>query len=215
MKNVFQIRGQALQDAYQYFDHHIRPLPKTEGQQFDEGGGDFTDNDVDAFRHAYVSGIFTMEIGSDSAAFWGYLNEVFPGGGSSGNNGAGTRNMDFWNNKVGRKYGRKAKRKDALLKMIHDALNRGELIINPTDPRQYAGKPYVGVNSSKPVIVIEESKTGRNRSFLDITTGEILDREAIVTLIKSGRYPGYRVSVIGGMETPVSNRDKISENNLG
>lgn len=30
MKNVFQIRGQALQDAYQYFDHHIRPLPKAE-----------------------------------------------------------------------------------------------------------------------------------------------------------------------------------------
>ena len=39
------------------------------------------------------------------AVFWGWANEVFPGGGSSGPNSEASYNMDFWNNKVARKYG--------------------------------------------------------------------------------------------------------------
>lgn len=168
---------------------------------------------MDAFRHAYVSGVFAMEMGSVSAAFLGFLNEVIPGGGSSGANGAAAQNMDFWNNKIGRKYGSKAKNKDELLKMIHNALNKGELIINLKDSRALTNrsKPY----SEKTVIVVKEIKTGRNEIFLDTKSGDILEREDFVRLIEFGKYPGYSVATIKGVDTPVSKGDNDTANNLG
>ena len=33
MKNVFKIKNQATEEAYRYFDSHIRPLPKQENGQ--------------------------------------------------------------------------------------------------------------------------------------------------------------------------------------
>ena len=38
-------------------------------------GGVFQHNDVDAFRHAYVSGVFTQEYGENAAEVFGRLNE--------------------------------------------------------------------------------------------------------------------------------------------
>lgn len=213
MKNAYKIKNEAQDEAYRYFDQHIRPLPKKSDGQFNDHGSGFVDNDVDAFRHAYVSGVFAMEIGAVSAAFLGVLNEVIPGGGSSGANGAVAQNMDFWNNKIGRKYGRKAKNKAELLKMIHSALNKGELIININDSRALTNrsKPY----SEKAVIVVKESKTGRNEIFLDTKSGEILGREDFVGLIESGKYSEYSVATIKGVDTPVSKGDKVTANNLG
>ncbi len=66
MNNIFEIRAAALQEAYTYFDSHIRILPKTNNGHFDEGSSGFVDNDVDAFRHAYVSAVFAHEIGGTS-----------------------------------------------------------------------------------------------------------------------------------------------------
>jgi len=213
LKNVYKIKNEAQEEAYRYFDQHIRPLLKRSDGQFNDHGSGFVDNDVDAFRHAYVSGVFAMEIGSVSAAFLGFLNEAIPGGGSSGANGAAAQNMDFWNNKIGRKYGRKAKNKAELLKMIHNALNKGELIINLNDFRAltHRSKPY----SEKTVIVVKESKAGRNEIFLDTKSGEILEREDFVGLIESVKYPGYSVAMIRGIDTPVSKGDKVTTNNLG
>ena len=210
MKDIFKIKNEAQEEAYRYFDQHIRPLPKKPDGQFNDHGSGFVDNDVDAFRHAYVSGVFAMEIGLGSAAFWGFLNEI-----TSIGNDALARNMDFWNNKIGRKYGRKAKNKAELLKMIHNALNKGELIMDLKDPRAISANSKDKTYFEKSVIVIEESKTGRNETFLDTKSGNILDREDFVSLIESGNYPGYSVAMIRGVETPVSKGDKVSVNNLG
>lgn len=210
MKDIYKIKNEAQEEAYRYFDQHIRPLPKKPDGQFNDHGRGFVDNDVDAFRHAYVSGVFAMEIGSGSAAFWGFLNEI-----TSIGNDALARNMDFWNNKIGRKYGRKAKNKAELLKMIQNALKKGELIIDLNDSRALATQLKNGNYSEKSVIVVEQSKVGRNEMFLNTKTGDFISREDFVGLIDSGNYPKYRVAMIRGLETPISKGDKVLANNLG
>ncbi len=59
MKNIKRIKNEALEEAYAYFDRHIRSLPKNKNGKIDQTVDGFADNDVDAFRHAYVSGVFT------------------------------------------------------------------------------------------------------------------------------------------------------------
>ncbi|RAP33310.1 hypothetical protein DID77_03325 [Candidatus Marinamargulisbacteria bacterium SCGC AG-439-L15] len=62
---------------------------------------------------------------------------------------------------------------------------------------------------------MQESEIGRNQYFLDCSTGDILDRDAFVTAIESGKYPGYTVSTIDSIKTPLSKPDKVTTNNLG
>ena len=67
----------------------------------------------------------------------------------------------------------------------------------------------------KPIKVIQESESGRNDYFLDCSTGDILDRATFVAAIESGNYPGYTVSTIDSIKTPMSKPDKVVSNNLG
>ena len=135
--NVFELKDEALEEAYEYFDKNIRSLPKNKDGKVDQFARGLVDNDVDAFRHAYVSGVFTKELSVNEAKFYGFLQELFGGNGSSTNNSEAAKNMDYWNNDVGRKYGKKATNRDQLIKTIHEALTNGELIIDFDDPRQY------------------------------------------------------------------------------
>ncbi|MCM2324123.1 MAG: hypothetical protein NDJ90_12755 [Oligoflexia bacterium] len=60
------LKTEARDEAYVYFDQHIRPLPKGKDGRIDPLKPGFDDNDVDAFRHAYVSGVFTQEYGEQA-----------------------------------------------------------------------------------------------------------------------------------------------------
>jgi hypothetical protein len=126
-----------------------------------------------------------------------------------------SRNMDLWNNRVGRKYGKKTKGRKRLLELIHEALKRGELIVNLSDPREFAGATSVPKRLSKPVIALSKSPTGRNEAYFDIQRSSAMTREEFVALILAGEYPGYSVKVIRGVETPVSKRDGRRTNNIG
>ncbi len=66
-----------------------------------------------------------------------------------------------------------------------------------------------------PVIVTQESATGRNEQFLDVKTGQTMTRTEFVAAIQAGKYPDYRIAYIAGLATPVSKPDKLTENNLG
>lgn len=92
--------SEATKEAYIYFDTKIRPLPKDENGQIDATASGLVDNDVDAFRHAYVSGVFTQEYNEQTANILGWLNE-----GTSILSPFGSTNMDLSNNSVGRKLG--------------------------------------------------------------------------------------------------------------
>jgi len=215
MHNIYKLKEQAKEEAYAYFDKNIHPLPKDSLGNIDETGDGFVDNDIDAFRHAYVSGVFVQELNANQAAFWGWLNEVFPSSGSGSQNSEAAKNMDYWNNAVGRKYGKIAKSRKELAELLKKALERGELIISLDDSRIYSGNFDFQFDPNRPVIVIHESETGRNELFCDLSTGEIFEREIFVLAIKNGTYPGYVIASIDGVATPMSKSDGIVSNNLG
>lgn len=123
--------------------------------------------------------------------------------------------MDLWNNRVGRKYGARTRGRKTLLKLIHQALKRGELIIDPKDSRKFSGIKVVPKRITKPIIALEKSKTGLNESYFDLLNKVVLTREDLVALIRAGKYRGYSVKLIRGIETPVSKRDGRRINNIG
>jgi len=215
MKRPDIVRDESCIEAYEYFDLSIRRLPKTSEGKIDViSRGAFQHNDVDAFRHAYVSGVFTHEYGETAADIFGRLNELSPPDLYSNSNNPRGQNMDLWNNAIGRKYGLKTKDRKSLLKMIHESLKKGELITDPNDLRQYEGASNNKVNSSKPIVVLKQNETGRNELFYDIDKRLVLSSEEFVGLIQSGKYPGYTVKKINGLPTPVSKRDSRITNNL-
>ena len=65
------------------------------------------------------------------------------------------------------------------------------------------------------VVVTRESKSGRNVSFHDNSTGKDMTRNQFVKQIENGAYPDHHVRVINGIKTPVSNPDNKKSNNLG
>jgi hypothetical protein len=213
MKNPITIRNQARDEGYGYFDTHIRKLPKNPDGSFNEFADGYHNNDVDAFRHAYVSGVITQEISENAADILGRLNELFPS--SSATSDPKEENMDLFNNAVGRKYGLKARSRDQLLKMIHAALKNGELIINLKDPRIYTGTATIKLSKNHRVVVIDQNKSGRNTLFFDTVSKTAFSNEEFVTEIQNGNYPMYSIRNLHGQLTPVSKSDDLTENNLG
>ncbi|MDG5852487.1 hypothetical protein [Clostridium beijerinckii] len=69
--------------------------------------------------------------------------------------------------------------------------------------------------SRKRITVTQETNTGRNTKFHDNYTGANMTRNQFVNQIKSGNYTNYHVRDINGVQTPVSNPDKSTNNNLG
>lgn len=65
--NIFDLKNTAKIEIYNYIDQNIRFLLRDKNGNFDEFQEGYVDNDVDALRHAYVSGVYTMEYGSELA----------------------------------------------------------------------------------------------------------------------------------------------------
>jgi hypothetical protein len=69
--------------------------------------------------------------------------------------------------------------------------------------------------SAKPrLIATKENDTGRNTHFQDSLTGENMTRAQTVKKIKKGEYDDFHIRKINGLDTPVSNPDSDTENNL-
>ena len=206
---LYEIKEQSRRESYDYFDQNIRELPKNNSGEYIVTEKEFYNNDVDAFRHAYTSGVYTQMFFPLFADLLGIANEIF------GDNKVEAQNMDLWNNSIGREYGEKTSTKDQLADELKKALARGELITAPNDPREYKVLRHFNYDPEKPVQVIQESESGRNEYFFDCSTGDILDRATFVAAIESGLYPGYNTATIDGIETPMSKPDKVTSNNLG
>ena len=66
----------------------------------------------------------------------------------------------------------------------------------------------------KRVTVTGEGNTGRNQKFHDNYTGADMTRKQFVQEINQGNYKNYHVRNINGIDTPVSNPDSSTNNNL-
>ena len=214
MKLPTTYKTEARDEAYEYFDENIRELPKDMEGKIDPRSFGLVDNDVDAFRHAYVSGVLTQVYSESTADILGRLNEMMPLAIYYNSKDPRSLNMDLWNNSVGRKLGKLAKDKVELLKLVDKALKDGELIISLEDSRKYQGAFSDPRNQSKPIIVLLEDEKGRNEQFFDTIEYLVLNREQFVDLINQGKYPGYTVKQINGIATPVSLPDGRKTNNL-
>ena len=213
MREPFNLSDEAELELYHLYDKHVVPLIKKEDGTIDKSKNDFSNNLLDAMRHAYVSGVFTMEYGEDVANAFGRLNELIPF--LSQGRDSKDINMDLWNNAVGQKYGKKAKNRDDLFKLLLDAQKNEELIENNSDKRKYNGDASIKKRPKGLVIVIEESKTGENLTFYDLDNKKVLSKGDFVVSIKGGGHPDYEIRQIGGKETPVSKKDRFNFNNLG
>ncbi|NQZ27812.1 MAG: hypothetical protein HRT55_16005 [Colwellia sp.] len=65
------------------------------------------------------------------------------------------------------------------------------------------------------VKTIKENETGRNLRFKDTKTKKEMTDKGFVRAIKKGEYDGYHIRRINGVDTPVSNPNGISSDNLG
>ncbi len=197
-------------EGYVYFDKYIRALPKNPDGTINTFAPGFSDNDVDAFRHAYGSGVFTQEYGEKAANIFGLLNEI-----SSVGSPAGGSNMDLWNNSVGRKLGLKNKNGQKLAELVKEALENGELIISLGDPRRFTETVPPIPEGEHSVIVLKQNKKGGNEFFYDFSTSKVLSRPEFVAEIRAGHYPGYGVRTVNGSDIPFSKKDDDTTNNLG
>ena len=213
--NPILLRQESATEAYRLIDKYLRELPRSRDGTFNVNAPGFQENDVDALRHAYVSAVFTQEYGEIAADMFGRLNEHFPGFGTSSSNSERSMNMDLWNNAVGRNYGKKIKDRQRLFEELLKALEKGELITNPNDKREYTGLPYLESVPIGTVVVIGKDKKGRNILFYDVQAGVVLSRADFVDRIRAGKYPRYSLRVVKGVPIPVAKRDTIILNNLG
>ena len=69
---------EARGEAYEYFDKNVRNLKRNSNGKIDVVALGLADNDVDAFRHAYVSGVFTQVYSENTADIFGRINEYSP-----------------------------------------------------------------------------------------------------------------------------------------
>ncbi len=206
--NPLTIREEAELEGYIYFDKHIRLLPRKSDGSINTMQPGFQHNDVDAFRHAYVSGIFMHKYGEKVASLLGWINEYW-------SDSVYDRNMDLWNNKVGRELACNHKTKEALADAIKDALQDGKLIIRLSDERVYKGAAIPKPEGDRSIIVLKESPTGVNELFFDFNNSATMTRNEFVSAIVGDKYPGYTIRRINGVDYPVSKRDGKDTNNLG
>lgn len=102
------------------------------------------DDAADAFRHTYAAARSTQQYGEKLTHFLGDMNEVL--GDLNGAELPG-KNMDLWNNAVGRKIGQTLG-PDAthaeIAQAVYEAYLNGELIVGLDDPRRVPDSEYVG-----------------------------------------------------------------------
>lgn len=213
LPKIYKLKEEATKELYQLFDKDIRPLKKKEDGTIDHYAAGLVDNDVDALRHAYVSGVYTMEFSENTAEIMGRLNELTNFDYSL--SAEDSENMDLWNNHIGRIYGKKVKSRQELFEKLVEAMKAGELILNPKDERKYKGDKFIKRMPKSFVIKIKENKTGANVEFLDVNNKVIMSKEEFIQKINAEEYPGYAVKGHKSGDYPYSIADSFKFNNLG
>ena len=110
-------------------------------------------DEVDAFRHAFMQALLTLKTSENTARRLGTAYEVY--GDISEHQSPKERNMDQWNNAVGREIAREVQItikengyssqdiEDIVAEKVIQRMKKGDLIINPNlDNRRYNEKTF-------------------------------------------------------------------------
>jgi hypothetical protein len=213
LTKIFSLKAEAKRELYELFDKEVRPLTKKPDGTIDTTALGLVDNDVDALRHAYVAGVYTMEYNAQTSDLLGRLNELTDF--DYGIQACHADNMDLWNNAIGRKIAKKSKSRRELFDSLLIEMKNGGLILDPRDERKYRGEKAIKRRPKSFVIKIQENSTGANIEFLDLKRRIVLTKDEFIQAIRKGKYPGYAVKKHSNGEFPYSTRDKFSFNNLG
>ena len=88
LPRIITLKTEAVEQLYQYAEGLV-------------------DNDIDALRHSFVSGVYVLEFSEQTSDILGRLQEFQNF--DSRPNAVGAENMDLWNNAIGRKAAKKVK----------------------------------------------------------------------------------------------------------
>jgi hypothetical protein len=128
---IWNLRAEARDELYLLIDKHYKKMPRNSDGLIKSSDPSYNDNEIDSLRHSYVSAVYVIEFSYETSELLGRLNEFDPRRDQNR-----SRNMDLWNNSVGRGHGKKFKRGEELFHALLKALKEGELIITPSDPRK-------------------------------------------------------------------------------
>ena len=143
-------------------------------------------NEADAFKHAYMSWHLAWYYGDKKAKELGDMHEN-----ETPNAPIGERNMDLWNNAMGREIAYDMKRKlgddydllgderasEYASRKIYEKMRNGELITNPNDKRKYENLELELLNE-------------KDRVYSD---GEFKNFDEKVQVLKMSKYMDYIV----------------------
>ena len=123
-------------EAYHQYERIANiSLPRNKKGLIDLSGGFAHNNQIDAFRHSFVSGAFTQKYGIFAARILGDSKELYDD--IFYNQSLQEKNMDKWNNSFGRRIGLKTKNLNQLGDRLKLAIDKNELILNIKDKRRY------------------------------------------------------------------------------
>lgn len=125
-----------------YVLNSTREYQKKYGFELGEGGEETHNNEADAFKHAYMQWLLDYYFDADIATRLGNMHED-----ETPNANIGERNMDLWNNSIGREIAEEMRKsislttfespKDIAARKIVEKIKNGDIITTPEDPRKF------------------------------------------------------------------------------
>ena len=159
------------------------------------------DDEIDAFRHAYMQAYITANSGQDKAKFLGDAYEKI--GDFLHTQPVGERNMDMWNNAIGREIGEEVKNEishfrdittqqmfeDMIAEKIYNRIKSGEMITSPKDIRDFNSSPYNGrIYTREEIGAMSPEEYGMNRILIDkaFSKGDVMSEYDVKNAVRSG-----------------------------
>ena len=100
---IWDLKAEAWDELYLFIDKHYKKMLRNSDGSIKSSDPSYDDNDIDVLRHSYVSAVYVIEFSYETSELLGRLNEFDPR-----KNEIRSRNMDLWNNSIGRGYGKKS-----------------------------------------------------------------------------------------------------------
>lgn len=137
-------------DFFKEYNNEIyaktKKYQKKYGFEIGEGKHDAWNNEADAFKHAFMQADLALKSTSGLSKLAGDYHELE---GELKHQPIAEKNMDLWNNEIGRKIAKEIRKEgqhrlikrsdldDIIAEKVVQRMRKGELITHPSDPRKY------------------------------------------------------------------------------